>query len=161
MTPRFSSFLPFIFQHECVFTRGHHGDYNYVIAEEVQGDDGGVTKWGCDFREFSEAPFKLTKDDIRNLTCETATKLYWYNWDKYHVDHMPEKVGEVWFNCKIVSGSAQAYKILYRTGNDAAKFIADQKRVNSLIVKAHPYDEKFLAGWNNRLDDLKKYLHIT
>ena len=161
MTPRFSRFLPFIFQHECVFARGHYGDYNYVIAEEVQGDDGGVTKWGCDFREFSESPFKLTKDDIRNLTCDTATKLYWYNWDKYHVDNMPEKVGEVWFNCKIVGGSAQAYKILYRTGNDAAKFIADQKRVNSLIVKAHPYDEKFLTGWDNRLDDLKKYLHIT
>jgi len=161
MTQRFSNFLPFIFQHECEFAKGHYGDYNYVIAEEVAGDDGGVTKWGCDYREFSEKPFSLTKDDIRNLTREGATKLYWYNWDKYHVDQMPEKVGEVWFNCKVVSGANQAYKILYRTGNNAAKFIADQKRVNSMIVEAHPNDQKFLAGWNNRLDDLEKYLHIT
>jgi len=160
MTPRFKSFIPFIFEHECVFAKGHYGDYNYVIAEEVAGDDGGVTKWGCDYREFSENPFNLSKDDIRGLTMEGAEKLYWYNWDRYHVDHMPDKVGEVWFNCKVVSGAAQAFKILYRTGNDATCFIADQKRVNDLIVKAHPYDQKFLKGWNARLDDLSKYLHI-
>ena len=160
MTHRFSNFLPFIFQHECVFAKGHYGDYNYVVAEEVKGDDGGITKWGCDFREFSEKPFYLTRDNIRNLTKEQATDLYWKNWDRLHVEQLYFPLGEVWFNCKIVSGKAQANRILDRTGQNALAFIADQKQVNSLIVKAHPNDQQFLAGWNNRLDDLIKYLHL-
>ena len=161
MTPRFKNFLPFIFQHECSFVRGHYGDYKYVMAEDVEGDDGGVTKWGCDYREFSEPPFNLTKDDIRNLTMEQASNLYWTNWSRLNVEQLRFPLGEIWFNCKIVCGKAQANRILNRTGRDPMAFIKDQKRVNSLIVKAHPNDQKFLAGWNNRLDDLVKYLHIT
>ena len=160
MTQRFKNFLPFIFEHECEFAKGHYGDYKYVVAEEVEGDDGGVTKWGCDYREFSKPPFNLTKDDIRNLTMEQATNLYWRNWNRFHVEDMAYPLGEVWFNCKVVSGVKQANLILNRTDHNASKFIQDQKRVNSLIVKAHPYDQKFLAGWNNRLDDLSKYLHL-
>ena len=161
MTERFKTFLPFIFSHECVFAKGHYGDYNYVIAEEVKGDAGGVTKWGCDFREFSESPFNLSVDDIRNLDMQGATNLYWRNWNRFHCEDMAYPLGEVWFNCKIVSGVKQANLILSRTNKNAMAFINDQKRVNSLIVKAHPVDEKFLAGWNNRLDDEIKYLHLN
>ena len=161
MTQRFRTFLPFIFEHECVFARGHYGDYNFVIPEEVKGDDGGITKWGCDLREFGESPFNLSADDIRNLTMDGATNLYWRNWNRFHVEDMNYPLGEVWFNCKVVSGVKQANLILNRTGNDAAAFIKDQKRVNSLIVKAHPYDEKFLKGWNARLYDLAKFVHIS
>jgi len=160
MTPRFKNFLPFIFEHECEFAKGHYGDYNYVISEEVQGDDGGVTKWGCDYREFSQPPFNLTEDDIRNLTMQGATNLYWQNWSRLNVEQLQYPLGEVWFNCKVVCGKHQANLILERTGQNALAFINDQKRVNSLIVKAHPNDQKFLAGWNNRLDDLIKYLHL-
>jgi hypothetical protein len=74
---------------------------------------------------------------------------------------MAYPLGEVWFNCKIVSGVKQANLILNRTGKNATAFINDQKRVNGLIVKAHPVDQKFLAGWNNRLDDEIKYLHLN
>ena len=160
MTQRFRTFLPFIFEHECVFARGHYGDYNFVIPEEVKGDDGGITKWGCDLREFGESPFNLSADDIRNLTMDGATNLYWRNWNRFHVEDMNYPLGEVWFNCKVVSGVKQANLILNRTGNDAMAFINDQKRVNRLIVQNHPYDQKFLAGWNNRLDDLAKFVHI-
>ena len=160
MTIRFKNFLPFIFSHECAFSKGHYGDYRFVIAEEVKGDAGGITKWGCDFREFSESPFNLSVDDIRNLTMEGATNLYWRNWDTLHVEQLPFPLGEVWFNCKVVCGKSQANRILNRTGQSAVSFISDQKRVNSLIVKAHPEDQKFLSGWNNRLDDLSKYLHL-
>jgi lysozyme family protein len=161
MTPRFKLFLPFIFEHECVFARGHYGDYAYVVPEEVDGDAGGVTKWGCDFREFSEKPFFLTKDDIRHLSKEKATDLYWRNWERYKVESMAYPLGEVWFNCKVVSGTKQANLILDRTHNSAAEFIQDQRRVNSLIVKAHPEDARFLNGWNNRLSDLSKFVGIT
>jgi len=160
MTQRFRTFLPFIFEHECVFVKGHYGDYNFVIAEEVKGDDGGITKWGCDLREFGESPFNLSADDIRNLTMDGATNLYWRNWNRFHVEDMKYPLGEVWFNCKVVSGVKQANLILNRTSNDAAAFINDQKHVNQLIVHNHPYDQKFLAGWNNRLDDLAKFVHI-
>jgi len=161
MTERFKKFLPFIFEHECVFAKGHWGDYKFVIAEEVEGDDGGVTKWGCDYREFSESPFNLTKDDIRNLTMEGATNLYWKNWERYHVESFNYPLGEVWFNCKIVSGVKQANLILYRTDSNAQKFLVDQKRVNKLIVQHHPYDQKFLAGWDSRIDDLAKFIRIS
>jgi len=160
MTQRFRNFLPFIFEHECVFAKGHYGDYKFVIAEEVKGDDGGITKWGCDIREFGESPFNLSVDDIRNLTMDGATNLYWRNWNRFHVEDMKYPLGEAWFNCKIVSGVKQANLILNRTGQDAGRFIKDQQRVNLMIVQANPYDQKFLAGWQNRLDDLQKFLHI-
>jgi len=160
MTQRFKSFLPFIFEHECVFAKGHYGDYKFVVAEEVEGDDGGVTKWGCDFREFKESPFNLSVDDIRNLTMDGATNLYWRNWNRFHVEDMKYPLGEVWFNCKIVSGVKQANLILNRTNHDPIAFINDQKRVNSLIVEKHPYDQKFLAGWNKRLEDLACFVHV-
>lgn len=160
MTSRFRAFIPFIFEHECVFAKGHWGDYKYVIAEEVKGDRGGITKWGCDIREFGEKPFNLTTDDIRNLNMESATDLYWRNWDRLHVESMKYPLGEVWFNCKVVSGRGQADKILARTNNDASAFIKDQKRVNQLIVNNNPADIKFLKGWNNRLDELASFLHI-
>jgi len=161
MTSRFRFFLPFIFEHECVFAKGHWGDYKYVIAEEVEGDRGGITKWGCDIREFGEKPFNLTSDNIRNLDMEGATNLYWRNWIRFHVEDMPYPLGEVWFNCKVVSGAGQANKILERTGHNAAAFIKDQKRVNQLIVDKHPSDIKFLKGWNARLDELAKFVHIS
>jgi lysozyme family protein len=160
MTPRFNSFLPFIFEHECVFAKGHWGDYRYVIAEEVEGDAGGITKWGCDYREFSKAPFNLTRDDIRNLDKDGATNLYWKNWNRFHVEDKPYPLGEVWFNCKVVSGAGEADLIASRT-HGAAAFINDQKRVNSLIVERHPQDEQFLRGWNQRLADLADFLHIS
>jgi len=160
MTQRFKDFLPFIFDHECVYAKGHYGDLHFVIPEEVPGDAGGVTKFGCDYREFSNKPFFLTINDIRSLSLEHATDLYWQNWQRYHVENLAYPLGEVWFNCKVVSGAAQANRILERTEQNAAKFILDQKRVNSLIVKAHPEDAKFLNGWNNRLDDLAKFVHI-
>jgi lysozyme family protein len=160
MTQRFKAFLPFIFEHECVFAKGHWGDYRYVIAEEVKGDDGGITKWGCDIREFGEKPFNLTATDIRNLTMEGSTDLYWMNWQRFHVEDMKYTLGEVWFNCKIVSGAKQANLILGRTNNSPAAFIKDQKRVNRLIVDRHPYDKQFLAAWDNRLDDLAKFVHV-
>lgn len=161
MTERFKTFLPFIFSHECVFAKGHYGDYNYVIAEEVKGDAGGITKWGIDYREFSRPPFSMTRDQIRNLSMQDATNLYWTNWQRFHVERMPYPLGEAWFNCKIVSGEKQADLILNRINGSPAAFIQDQKRVNSLIVKNHPEDQKFLAGWNNRLDDLSRFLHIS
>ena len=160
MTQRFRYFLPFIFEHECVFAKGHYGDYKFVVAEEVKGDRGGITKWGCDIREFGESPFNLSVDDIRNLTMDKATNLYWRNWNRFHVEDMKYPLGEAWFNCKIVSGKKQADLILNRTSQDAAKFIKDQEKVNLLIVKANPTDQKFLAGWQNRLAELRKFLHI-
>jgi hypothetical protein len=160
MTPRFNKFLPFIFSHECVFAKGHYGDYKFVIAEEVKGDRGGITKWGCDLREFGESPCNLSVNDVRNLTMQGATDLYWRNWERFHVEQMDYPLGEVWFNCKIVSGVNQANRILNRTGHNATRFIMDQRRVNDLIVEKHPEDAKFLKGWNNRLDDLTNYLHI-
>jgi len=161
MTQRFKTFLPFIFEHECVFAKGHWGNYNFVVAEEVEGDDGGITKWGCDIREFGESPFNLTRDDIRNLTMEGATDLYWRNWSRFHVEDMKYPLGEVWFNCKIVSGVKQANLILNRTNQNPEAFIKDQKRVNLMIVHQHPNDQKFLAGWDARLDDLSHFLHIN
>lgn len=160
MTQRFKDLLPFIFEHECVFAKGHYGDYKFVVAEEVKGDRGGITKWGCDIREFGKSPFNLSVDDIRNLTMDKATNLYWRNWNRFHVEDMKYPLGEAWFNCKIVSGKKQADLILNRTSQDAAKFIKDQEKVNLLIVKANPTDQKFLAGWQNRLAELRKFLHI-
>jgi len=40
---RFDKFIPFFLEAECVFRRGHYGDYAQIVTEQVKGDNGGDT----------------------------------------------------------------------------------------------------------------------
>ena len=153
---RFSTFLPFIFEHECVFAKGHYGDYNYVIAEDVAGDAGGVTKWGIDNGGHPD----LSASGIRALTKEQATAIYREEWEREGCEEHPFPLGEAFFDACVNAGRSRAQKILVASKDDAVAFIEERENFYRRLVDAKPALKKFLRGWLARTQDLKKFLGL-
>lgn len=156
MTERFLSFTRgFIFPHECVYAKGHHGDLAHVVTENVDGDPGGLTKWGIDQASHP-------KVDIAHLDQRQAELIYW---DRYwspaspSLDESGEGVGEVIMNCRVNCGMGRATKIIARLPTlTASGFLDEQEAFYRRLVGQSPCYGKFLNGWINRTQDLRKYL---
>lgn len=145
---RFDSFIPFILRWECV--RDKRGN---VIAENDPSDPGGVTKYGIDQRSHPRV-------DIRSLTESQAIDIYRREyWRRNMIDDMPVKLGEAYFNCCVNCGAGRAKKLL-AGNNDAAKFILAQEGFYYRLASAKPSLKKFLKGWLNRTEDLRKFLKV-
>ena len=80
---KFLRAIKFILPHEEEFARGHWGDENFVVAENVSGDSGGVTKYGIDASSHPGV-------DIRNLSRSGAIAIYWLEWSKYKIESLPD-----------------------------------------------------------------------
>ena len=159
MTPRFNNFVPFVIKHEVVFKKGHYGDYNYVLCEHDPNDPGGTTKYGIDYGEHKESPWKMTEKTIENLTLDDATQVYWRHWCFDRAELMPPQIGECFFNCATMSGRNQAQLILNRT-KTAKEFLQDELNVFYKIVQRRPASSVYLSGWKARIYDLAKFLDI-
>ena len=97
MTKRFLEFIPFIFKWE--------GGY-----DNDPDDPGGETKFGIDKRSHPDV-------DIRNLTREGATGIYWRDyWERNACERMLSPLGEVFFNCCVNCGAGRARKLLAGIG---------------------------------------------
>ncbi len=151
---RFAAFMPWILQWETVFLKGHYGDDKYVRVERDPDDPGGTTKYGIDYRSHPHV-------DIANLTKDQATDLYHTEWIKADCAAMPSKYGEVYFNARVNCGSGRAYALSAAAPTDPAQYIQAQRDFYARLAEARPVDVKYLKGWDNRLDDLVKWLHIS
>lgn len=151
---RFTKFIPFIFAHECVFAHGHGGDYRYVIPENVAGDSGGVTKWGID---KSGHP-NLSTEQIKNLTLEQATSIYYGEWQRYNCDHYAAGLAEAFFNCCVNCGESRANRILAKGIHTGEAFLDEQEAFYRRLADARPSLEKFLTGWLARTNDLRNWI---
>lgn len=99
---KFLKAIQFVLPHEQVFARGHWGDDNFVIAENVPGDSGGWTKWGIDASSHPGV-------DIRNLTREGAIEIYWNEWQQYKIDNLPERIAIAQFDVRVNGGYASKW----------------------------------------------------
>lgn len=159
ITDRFCKFMPFVFQWECVYKKGHHGDDNHVVFEAVAGDSGGVTKWGIDHGEYKNKPFLLNQDDIKALNKEDALHLYYYKWNNLNIELSSEKTGEILFDTAINMGDSIAHSFLLKTGNPIELLNLRLERY-TFLVSRNSNLTKFLKGWINRVNSLKQYLHL-
>jgi lysozyme family protein len=95
MSEAFNKAIAFILPHEEEFARGHWGDENFVIVENVPGDAGGLTKYGIDARSHPGI-------NIANLTRDKAIAIYDDEWNWRNLDALPEKLAialfDVWVN---------------------------------------------------------------
>jgi lysozyme family protein len=160
MTKRFEDFIPFILSHETVFKKGHYGNYANAIAENDPNDPGGVTKFGIDFGEHKGRPWNLTADQIRNLTVDGATHLYWLHWVKDSIETMAPKVGECFFNVATMSGVEQA-KLCLSRASTPEMYLQDYLGVLDKIVRRRPASAQYIKGWKTRIHDLAKTLAIA
>lgn len=139
MTERFKKIvIPFIFKWEG------------TKFEDDPSDPGGATRYGIDQRSHPNV-------DIRHLTEQEAMDIYWNEyWIKCGCDHMDWPMSFIWFNCCVNCGIGRAQKILKISGKDPRKFLDEQEDFYRRLVQDRPRSQKFLKGWLNRTQDLRK-----
>ena len=139
MTERFKKIvIPWIFKWEG------------TTYENDPSDPGGATRFGIDQRSHPNV-------DIRHLTEQEAMDIYWNEyWIKCGCDHMDWPMSFIWFNCCVNCGVGRAQKILKISGKDPRKFLDEQEDFYRRLVQDRPSSQKFLKGWLNRTQDLRK-----
>jgi lysozyme family protein len=174
---KFLRAIQFIFPHECEYARGHWGDENFVVAENVSGDSGGVTKYGIDASSHPGV-------DIRNLTRDGAIAIYAREWQKYGIEALPEKIAIAQFDVRVNGGYATKWLQLALNQVAGARLVVDGSMGPATILAANQCDQdsvlryfirerdarfesiaagpraKFLAGWESRDRDLEKFLSV-
>lgn len=153
MTPRFLSFVPFIFEWETEYQKGHYGEDAYVRTEHDPDDPGGATRYGIDKRSHP-------REDIENLSKERATEIYFEEWSSAGCESMPDKLGEVYFNACVNAGVGRADKLLAIADGSASAFLDAQGQFYRNLAAKKPRMQKYLKGWLNRVDTLRKFLNL-
>jgi len=158
MTDRFLKFMPFIFEWE--------GGY-----DNDPDDPGGETNYGIDKRSHP-------KEDIKNLTKDRAREIYWQEyWLKARCEDLPPRTGEVVMNIAVNAGHGRAAKWLQQAVGVPADGIIGKKTLEAsgiytgdlsrvLLDRTEEHYRsiargglaKFLRGWLNRNNALRKYV---
>lgn len=140
--------------------------------ENDPDDPGGVTKFGIDQRSHPT-------ENIRNLTRGRAAEIYWNDyWVRSKAHLMPSGVGEVVGNIAVNAGLGRAAKWLQadvgvtvdgQIGDKTLTAVnaCDPKALTSHLLQqtenhyrsiAKGKLAKFLGGWLNRNNDLRKFV---
>ena len=110
MTARFKNvIIPWLFDHE---GRSFEND---------KDDPGGATRYGIDQRSHPNV-------DIKNLTAEQATDLYWNEWIKDGCEHLPSPLDWIFFDACVNCGIGRAQQFLNSSARDPKKF--QQERID-------------------------------
>jgi lysozyme family protein len=178
----FQRAIAFILPHEEEFARGHWGDENFVIAENVSGDNGGLTKYGIDAKSHPGV-------DIARLDKPAAVAIYRQEWNWRNLDLLPDLLAVAAFDVYVNGGDPIAWlqhawnatnpdgPTLMEDGELgphtlSALAICDQPPILKIFIEErnarferlaarNPQYQKFLAGWEQRDTDLAKYLAVT
>lgn len=124
-------------------------------------DPGGETKWGISKRAYPD-------EDITNLTPERAAELYYRDyWVASGCESLPFPMSVVVFDTAVNLGTGRA-KGFVRNANEnsggdggAADILRQRTGYYLDLVKKKPALQKYLKGWLNRLNDLKKFCEIN
>lgn len=123
----------------------------------------------------------ITRETIKNLTKAQAKAIFRYNfWEKQKSYMLPDPVAAVYFDTSVNCGTFQASKLLQKAVNAtpdgvigpktmaaveskgalaaAHAFLSIRRHFYSDLAARKPSQKKFLKGWHNRVDDLKKYI---
>jgi lysozyme family protein len=114
-------------------------------------DPGGETNYGISKRSYPD-------EDIKNLRPERALYLYQRDyWNPIGGDNLPLPMCVVALDSAINCGVGRTTAWLRDAGNDWSRVI--DLRVNHYIglVKRNPTLQKFMKGWLNRTNDLRKF----
>lgn len=130
-------------------------------------DSGGATKYGItigDYRRYIKSD--ATPNDVKTLTQAQAKTIYKSKyWDAVGGDSLPDGVDNACFNYGVLAGIGRPKADLKRFADihDAHKLIdaiCDEMKafLNGLATR-RPKDERFRAGWNNRVVRLRRNSH--
>jgi len=138
MTARFKNvIIPWLFRWEG------------TTYENDPSDDGGATKYGIDQRSHPNV-------DIKNLTAEEATDIYWNEWVKDGCEHLPSPLDWLFFDACVNCGIGRAQKFLTASARDPKKFQQERSNFYIRLAEQKPRLAKFKKGWLARVNDLSK-----
>jgi len=143
MTDRFKNkIIPWLFKWEG------------TTYENDPDDAGGATKFGIDQRSHPSV-------NIKDLTAEQATDIYWNEWVKDGCEHLETPLNWVFFDAAVNCGLGRAQQFLNASARDAKKF--QQERIDFYIRLADqkPKLRKFEKGWLARVNDLSKKANVV
>jgi hypothetical protein len=129
-------------------------DWEGRSFENDPDDPGGATKFGIDQRSHPNV-------DIRTLTEPQAIAIYWKEWIEDGCLNLASPYAEVFFNCAVNMGMGRAKQFDADAKGDANKFLILQENKYRDIVRANPKMGKFLQGWLNRTNSLRKRFGIA
>lgn len=109
------------------------------------------TKYGIDARSHPNI-------DIKNLTEEKATEIYWSEWLRDGCDHLPYPLDWAFFDACVNCGMGRANEFLKASGNNAMKLIDQREAFYRRLADSRPSSKKFLKGWLARCEDLRKQI---
>lgn len=169
LDPRFAALLDFVLRWECAYDPRTGA----VIAENVAGDSGGLTKYGIDARSHPGV-------DIPNLTRAGAAEIYYR---RYYVgsraSELPDGLSDAHFDASVNVGAARATKLLQEAlalrvdgvfgpvTLAAAYRSAPAPAVHRLLTAradfyrdlgARTTAHRFLGGWLNRVAALRRFI---
>lgn len=176
-TPRFLAFMKFVIPSEIEFQQGHYGDYAFVRTEDVQGDDGGRTRYGIDQASHPRI-------NIDTLSLKYALAIYYtQDWYGIGAENDPPGYGEFLADVHINGGNGprmiqQALNTLPGISlhvdgflgpmSQTAMIFAGEAGVKACLARRDeyykylaatvPHDRQFLAGWLNRDEALENWL---
>ncbi len=175
MPPRFDRAVKFELEHETEFRTGHYGDDAFVLTEHDEDDPGGTTKYGIDQRSHPGV-------NIAKLTKAQAIEIYRNDyWTRAQCDALPDGFAEACFDIAVNNGLGQSAKMLqFAVGTKVDGWVgkltlaAAQKAGTPgllrllnrredfyrALVKEKPKMKKWLKGWVNRNNDLRKFVGV-
>lgn len=144
MYKKFEDAMKFVFKWE----GGYVNDPN---------DPGGETKFGISKRAF---PYI----DIKNLDLETAKGLYKTSyWDKTGCDHLEPKLAVSVMDAAVNCGVGRVSKWLREDFNvkglSLEEFNARREHYYRVEIR-ESLRSRYLKGWLNRLNDLRRYVQV-
>jgi lysozyme family protein len=148
MTDRFTAFMPFILKWETEYNKD-----GSARTEHDPDDPGGTTKYGIDQRSHPGV-------DIENLTKDGALQIYFSEWTEEGCEDMAPKLGEVYFNACVNAGTGRADKLMAESNGVAAAFLDAQASFYRRLADQRPRMAKYMKGWLNRVNDLRKFLDL-
>ncbi len=130
------------------------GGYNNIVGDVPTNL--GVTQGIYDiYRKEQGLPIQ----DVKNIKIEEAVPIYYnYFWKPSGAEKLYQPLSFVYFDMYVNSSPKDTKAVLKRSNNDVYKFLENRKKFYYDIVKAKPQKKKFLNGWCNRLEKLKKYV---
>ncbi len=108
------------------------------------------TKYGIDARSHPNV-------DIPHLTAEEATEIYWNEyWIRCGCNMMKQPMDWVFFDTCVNCGFGRAKQFMRDSGRDPKKFMDLREDFYADLAERRPSSRKFLKGWLNRTQDLRK-----
>jgi lysozyme family protein len=116
-------------------------------------DPGGETKFGISKRYHQDL-------DIKNLTLEGAVGIYNTEyWEPCGCAILDLPLAVCVFDTAVNRGVSKALQYL-QTTKDPLEYIGLRRDGYYAIVLKNPSQKKYINGWINRINDLRKYVEI-